>query len=718
VVTQLDYARAIRLIEKHVGFRFTDIPDIKDYVLAGQALASALMVIKGMSKDLVINDLDLFTFKPVNQFKARQKNFFMFNRIVADAQYRKNQYADASVFDEKADKLFEFLIKQSPQHLPEQTPDYYHSMDMRSAVDNIRAITSRDMKVRDAGVNSMQEYQPEAVLKDLSQREQLPVLVKLKKQALSSIKSYLYTKASHYSTAHYLMPTDGRNATNIRILNSVTEGIINKITFAHKDGNHQGARHSQYHLTEKLIGDFDFNIVQTAYLFDKNYGMHTLNFAEFVRTKQMRITHCMTPHHTTVRYFKKRNEFIDDCYFQTETDVRILNQALLLCDDKYREDHFSKSEGIIHRPFGKGYEKKVCPEMLNYFQLNPTNSNRLFHVQGRTIDDFDWVRKETQLDKLNVHPNSGSRKFYPRYLTCALPSLVYPNKIDRIKRQLIKSLPDTFSSKDYIKMMHFTNTQELRQKIYALLPLDNDVHSFEKIIQSVHQQLGTQLDFVYIFVAQFLVHFPQITYQQTLSLVRILCQIQTNRFIGYLENTPIDTYVPQNTQEHFEDYLQHFENTLIGLKKDYDSFNSNEQTMLKGFGIRTYGSIKIQHLRTSDQLEDEGDEMRHCVGGYTDQLKGTSALFFSLKGINDTPRLTFDFSLSQRQRWHVGQIQCKGNGHLANQSMHYPQRALDAMLQLLKDLTIEYNINFGDDVHKRIISRFMRHNDSIQEDAA
>lgn len=58
----------------------------------------------------------------------------------------------------------------------------------------------------------------------------------------------------------------------------------------------------------------------------------------------------------------------------------------------------------------------------------------------------------------------------------------------------------------------------------------------------------------------------------------------------------------------------------------------------------------VQRLTTSQQLEDEGDKMGHCVGGYAPQVERGHTLIYSLRDHQNEPHATWEIT----PQWHEG----------------------------------------------------------------
>lgn len=76
--------------------------------------------------------------------------------------------------------------------------------------------------------------------------------------------------------------------------------------------------------------------------------------------------------------------------------------------------------------------------------------------------------------------------------------------------------------------------------------------------------------------------------------------------------------------------------------------NAQDQAQTRGEIVHSYpDGWTIQRLTEPQQLEDEGDAMGHCVGGYHNLVQGGHSMIYSLRDHNNTPHVTMEFTPNQ-----------------------------------------------------------------------
>jgi nicotinamide mononucleotide adenylyltransferase len=92
------------------------------------------------------------------------------------------------------------------------------------------------------------------------------------------------------------------------------------------------------------------------------------------------------------------------------------------------------------------------------------------------------------------------------------------------------------------------------------------------------------------------------------------------------------------------------------------------------------GSLKWYELTDEDSLKNEGSRMEHCVGDYCDEVGSGDTQIFSLRGPNNDPHATVEFSVPDKE---IEQVKGKGNDLLS-------YRYADPLLGLLNKLKDEH----------------------------
>lgn len=127
--------------------------------------------------------------------------------------------------------------------------------------------------------------------------------------------------------------------------------------------------------------------------------------------------------------------------------------------------------------------------------------------------------------------------------------------------------------------------------------------------------------------------------------------------------------------DHIEDWLQEKRPNLMSMTYDdvreglyqwdlelkqkmEDEAQYEEQNIVYEFG----DGWTIQNVRTSDDLETEGDLMGHCVGGYCHSVSSGSSFIYSLRDPKNKPHVTIELKdSSETESPRVVQIKGKQN---------------------------------------------------------
>lgn len=105
---------------------------------------------------------------------------------------------------------------------------------------------------------------------------------------------------------------------------------------------------------------------------------------------------------------------------------------------------------------------------------------------------------------------------------------------------------------------------------------------------------------------------------------------------GILDQLRRDNRVPQNFDVNKLDFKE-FEQWLMQWKRDNREANSQGDVVYK-----FHDGWTIQKLTTEDQLQYEGDEMGHCVGGYSHQVGEGQTIIYSLRDPKGNPHVTME----------------------------------------------------------------------------
>jgi hypothetical protein len=386
------------------------------------------------------------------------------------------------------------------------------------------------------------------------------------------------------------------------IIRSYRDGLVNLVAYDNLSyGMSSSAQFGpQYSQLFSLLQGFDLNCTQVGISLETKRMEWTPAFEEFVRTRQLLIANIQTPHHTAMRWFKKRLD-LPGAFGRDQDAMELVS---LLSHVKGADGHGGRLRELEHVRWRFG-EKNA--ELYSRFrdQLAPY---------------FDLVREEPLHEESTRTRNR--RKPAPAFYYLGARQQPDEDMIERIRPWPTRSIASVFNE------MRAPRKQARRARLLSVLgrgPEQGD--------RSLSLSLASYLrqGFVYLDgsvdmprlkgVDEFAVrHRPFVPYFLMLGANEQIAQRaawvalerQHGEWIyGYVEarlRGPYGGY--RNEDLSAEAWADDLARYLIETG-DQDAVLVNRPRF-----EAVYGEYSVRELVTPRELHEEGDALHHCVGGY------------------------------------------------------------------------------------------------------
>jgi len=472
-----------------------------------------------------------------------------------------------------------------------------------------------------------------------------------------------------------------------KVLTSTKIGMLNKTYILSNFKDNSDNLYKSNELAMEIISNFDMNCVQVGINLETNKLFFTENFLEFLLTKQLKIVKWNTPIHSFIRLQKKFKELetvytnfneayliaatysnvaknISETYFEIDkigihSKEKINDFERILSYSKYNfesvffkplffgEKHKKELNSFIHEDFidkisfkSKGSKNSNEKEFFRTIQNESTEVQTLIFEDKRSeflsnIKDSNFGKSSLfsslsdQLDFLlyTTEKDNFFEKAKKDYDLNKQTSLSY--KLDNISL-LLELLPTTYDStiQTRKKSIHFfenfflNKSKENRANNSICMEIENtmfknlnkfNINDFqktdlmEKIFggHSLYNSLST-LDIQY---------WPKLA--KDLNWIEKNIE-NGNSIYGILEDDNI--FIPE--------YFLKDRDLLIKILNKYLNYKKDPLKEKRSFNIDSK-NLRLKELITPLELLSEGNEMSHCVGGYTGKVKVKQSYIFS-----------------------------------------------------------------------------------------
>jgi hypothetical protein len=446
-----------------------------------------------------------------------------------------------------------------------------------------------------------------------------------------------------------------------------------------------------------VLGGFDLNCTQAGLDISEGKIIYKEEFAEFLRTKQMVVTAPHTPTQTLIRLFKKVDEL--GCYCDIELESRFLLGAFF-CDGvkqtigdvthkkylKYKDkidEHMSfvkvdikkhmailetyryeKIGGPVPEPHDIG---KFCRDFLGFTKFREyidgdEELNDLIEEEGLLEKDL-WMcipKRGFEATPMTSNRELRNYKAYFNILNRGV-RYIHKEKLSWFMCELKETDTHGYNLNKINYKEHILNKLGYKLGFTKITPIDDEnpmVHTLKKHgLEFISCDFTKEhVDYVSRFVTQHVRvwwNIPKKNFQYSYGEIRklmpyakkeggwIIGEFENYRYkgstnvFGSLANDSVPPY-------SFEDFK-----LIVEKKKKELSEPLIEPISLEGFEYID----NVTELVTVLSLKSEGKTMGHCVGGYSDTIKGGSSRIFHVEfdGISSTLQISHKVHYRHRQ---------------------------------------------------------------------
>ncbi len=382
------------------------------------------------------------------------------------------------------------------------------------------------------------------------------------------------------------------------IIRSYRDGLVNLVAYDNLSyGMSSSAQFGpQYSQLFSLLQGFDLNCTQVGVSLETKRMEWTPAFEEFVRTRQLLIANVQTPHHTAMRWFKKRLD-LPGAFGRDQDAMELVS---LLSHVKGADAHGGRLRELEHVRWRFG-EKNA--ELYSRF------SNQLAPY-------FDLVREEPLHEESTRTRNR--RKPAPAFYYLGARQQPDHDMIERIRPWPTRSIASVFNE------IRAPRKQASRARLLSVLgrgPEQGD--------RSLSLSLASYLrqGFVYL---DGNVDMPRLKGVDAFA-------VRHRPFVPYFLMLGANEQIAQRAawaaleREHGEWIYGYVEARLRGYRNEDLSAEAWADDLAR-YLIETgdqdavlvkhprfeaaYGEYSVRELVTPRELHKEGDALHHCVGGY------------------------------------------------------------------------------------------------------
>jgi len=462
-----------------------------------------------------------------------------------------------------------------------------------------------------------------------------------------------------------------------RVVKSINYGAVNKTFIAVNNEIYNNAiLKTVSDISVKLISNFDINSTQVSINLKTNKLVFTEDFLSFCTTKQLRISHWNTPVHSLIRLSKKKEELGPFVYVDYE-EARMLSMIYSnLMSNIHYADVLKKKSNAFVSGYQNGYTLFFGEKHLNdsYKYLN---DDSLILKKKGSIEDLEsdkYVSTTTgKNEELNLYLSKNIKSEYDKYIEFLKSShlakeknldfqkyikgidmLFFSKGEDGIKEMLNKDISKQIFSDDFYRILtipytydsikktrkkqikHFVNCSKLEytngknKKSDLSMSLSNMIVAMDYV--NVHEFNKNITDESLIIKKELLGHNMyenletiESNVKTVLSFAKLLKRISRKVkypgiLYGIFENNTFDLSLMNQKiiLDMYHKYLKDSNKELIKNEKNLIDIEFN------GYRVKT--------LNSKLELVQEGDELKHCVGGYGDAVLLEKSLILSVSG--------------------------------------------------------------------------------------
>ena len=376
-----------------------------------------------------------------------------------------------------------------------------------------------------------------------------------------------------------------------RVLRSIRKGMINEIRCVLYDA-----------VAHDILERFDLNCVQVGVNLFNGQLCWTSQFERFIHSNQMEVVNIDTASATAIRYFKKKREmpfYGDDSY-----NMQIISTVMKLSElSDFREKPLDPTPQLL---FGETYREKynfVRADLAPYFTMK-----RCVRAGRACFQLVPRTEVEPKLLKL-----SSERRVF-RYVPFIAHAVLHRHskfKEQRYKYYLGLDQPDKQKNKTNISLMKFTGSLVATRSHHdfdANLPV-SEVARIDRALRE-HFYLFSRFSVLRNIKEQLAL----------LDIIEFEAGKRGSWVWGFFEKHKIEPAVLLDA-------------AIMSKRLDVE-----EADMSRTISMAIHSSVypasidgyAIKELLSKKDLVEEGDYMRHCVGGYFSALESMQSRIFSI----------------------------------------------------------------------------------------
>lgn len=376
------------------------------------------------------------------------------------------------------------------------------------------------------------------------------------------------------------------------VVRSYREGLVNKVAFDSLSGIGHDSQ------LQTLLNGFDLNCTQIGVDLATGQLEWTPAFAEFVRTRQLLISNVQTPHHTALRWFKKRHE-LPGIYGDNEAAMELISLM-------------SYAKGLV------GEHRRIERNNIRW-RFGEKNAQLYWLFQHELAGYFDLVKEDSGFYYLDTkhQPDQVLIDQAKRYPTRAIPRMF--NELRRPRKAAKSARVTQIYMNDWPDHQGLVGLKlaSLYQLGDAYLNGNVDIGRLteaENFLQS-HRHLVPSF---WGLLAE--THIKEVAAWKSLER-------HYGRWIhGFVElkimrgNVYYDGMGAEEWEDHIEtEHQQH-------MACDPDSLLVDRPRV-----ELACGGYDCRELLTRAELIAEGDALHHCVGGYASEVRNGHSRIFSIR---------------------------------------------------------------------------------------
>jgi len=529
-----------------------------------------------------------------------------------------------------------------------------------------------------------------------------------------------FVDSDYYSQITYI-----NSISHYKVEHSFSMGPINK-TYVSMLSNIDFGLYEFKDLTYSIIENFDINSTQIGIELSSRKIVYTDNFLNFILSRQLEISKWNTPVHSLIRIEKKKQELGNNVFYNLEENKMLSLTYISVIQQRLYEAKKSKVLMSLEDPSSKHYEELVNSYFTHDFN---SFSNLPIFFGSKHKSDFDLYLRDNEnftdlslairgdllstMDKIPTNKDESqslktiqtkeNEKYFEEYLSGLRNSNFskskYSAKFIKNTEEFLYLKNDFSVKRDISYMKHLVlsefertlllpytyksiiNSSKKNVKVYDLSKSESekDKSKYEKSALNTFNQEVEFLffkdfkDFSHEFlelsgklnslfrkhnlrtVLDILPLKDWLTFYKNLNQLKKEFPSDWLIFIGLVEN---------NENSIDKVFLTSYEHMKILLINELKVGASPVATKI--FDNVEYNGFKIESLVSKNDLQQEGSDMGHCVGGYVNAIKDDFNLILKITGrrrltIQLSPRRTFDSDSKDKREYTLSQCKRRFN---------------------------------------------------------